>query len=228
MDSVPGMESPASSISTVSSSRAPRCKTCKLPRKGHPRSGCPKAPTPQDQLKSQGIPATAPPRIGPVTKLRKNVSRSPSFSIVSIQEEPETTDGHVVCLASSRTAAPSPPPTGTGKDTMKTKHPRLVQDSHALLNANSLDLTNFQDRGLDEREVLVAGGRGDVGKWVLTMKKDSTCREQSIALSVDNHRCGNQLHTEAKPYGWLSAFIGGVICGVGVTLIILMYWPDNL
>ncbi|RXW20690.1 hypothetical protein EST38_g5171 [Candolleomyces aberdarensis] len=87
-------------------------------------------------------------------------------------------------------AAPSPPPTGTDKDTTKIKRPRLVPDSGALLNANLLYLSKSQDRGLDEWEVLVAGNRGRVEKWVLTMKKDTTRREQSTALGVDNCHCG--------------------------------------
>jgi hypothetical protein len=112
---------------------------------------------------------------------------------------------------------------------MKKEHRRRVQDFRALLNINSLSLTNLRDRGLDEWEVLVAGDGGNMEKWVLTMKKDPACREQSesTALSVNNHRCGNQLHLRERHYNGLLVFTGAV-CGVVATLITLMYWPDNL
>jgi hypothetical protein len=174
MATVSGVNSRASSISTTTSACAPHCKACKLPRKGQPRSGCHRAPsTPLDHLEGLGVPATAPPRIGPASKLRINAPLgTPALSIAPIPEEPETTDGPVL--------VPKPLPVGTGKDTTGTNNEsrRLAQDLHALLNTNSLSLAKLHDRGPNRWGVIVAGDGGSVEKWVLTMDKDTTCRER--------------------------------------------------
>jgi hypothetical protein len=220
MDSVSAMQSPAPSITTAYPSRAPRCRSCKLPKKGHPRSGCPNAPaTPQHQF--EGIPATAPPKIdsAPIHEIR--APRSLSVSIFSIQEEAEATD-NVVRSASTRTA--SPPST-------ENKYPRLGQHLCAILNATSLSLTKLQDQGLDKWEIRVMGDEGNnIQRWILTVDRDGPCKEsnQLTVFRSDVRHCGNPLRTRANPNSLLWVFVGGIVCGIVVTLIILMYSPDDL
>jgi hypothetical protein len=113
---------------------------------------------------------------------------------------------------------------------MKNKHPWLGQNLCAMLNTNSLNIIKLQDGGLDEWEIRVMGSEGNVESWILTLAKDSRSKEskQSPVLRPDNQHC-NLRHTQAKPNSLLSGvFIGGIVCGIAVTLIVLMYLPDHL
>lgn len=114
---------------------------------------------------------------------------------------------------------------------MENKHPWLGQNLRAVLNADSLNIIKLQDGGLDEWEVRVMGGEGNVSEsWILTLAKDSCSKEfkQSPVLGLDNQHCILR-HTQAKPNSPLSGvFIGGLVCGIAATFVVLMYFPDHL
>lgn len=213
MDSASCTQSPSLSV-TVSSSRAPHCKTCKLPRKGHPRTGCPSLDNPDPEHQLRRKPSTAPPRIGTVAKRGQKISKIPSVSISSIQEDPETFDNSIA----------QPLPDGTASET---RHCLLAQDLGTLLSAYRLSLTELQNRGADKWEVLVTGTGSDIDKWIATTKQSNISEERSATHGIDTQRCWSPLHAQEKLSSHFSVFMKGVLCGIIITLAVLMYFPDD-
>jgi hypothetical protein len=175
---------------------------------------------PDSEHQLRGKPSTAPPRIGAVAKRGQKKSKIPSVSISSIQEDPETFDN------SESIAPPAQPlPSGTASEI---RHRLLAQDLGTLLSAYGLSLTELQNRGSDKWEVLVTGTGSDIDKWIATTKQSNISKEQAATHGIDTQCCCSPLHTQEKFCSRFSVFMKGVLCGIIITLAVLMYFPDDI
>ncbi|KAF6740838.1 hypothetical protein DFP72DRAFT_1132807 [Ephemerocybe angulata] len=189
------IERDGSPTPTPSTSRPPRCKICRNPKKGHPRSGCPYAsesPSVQAIYIKQSTPINGTPFTSFIPE-----SRSRLGTPVSMVQPALTVTNHNSVSANPVTFIPTNQLTGPYS---------LPGDLRVLLGVKSLTLENFRVIGNNEWAFNISGSRECIERWIKEVK-DNAGQAQLVHSSDDyNFR-----------------FIIGIILGIVSTFLFLAF-----